>query len=151
MMKTSWAFGGCECTQLLDFRYYHQACLKVWKYGGASSKGRGQKSGGGAVRTGPKSRGRTRLSRPFWIFFSFFYRKNTTKTISILVKTNSFVRFFEEIDDPTNHFEINLPLMKKTLGFVWGIIFSKFWWSPWFHAKNHSPQTFQPAVYLRVF
>ena len=24
----------------------------------------------------------------------------------------------------------------------------KFWWLPWFPAKNHSPQTFQPAVYI---
>ena len=22
MMKSSWAFGGCECTELSDFRYY---------------------------------------------------------------------------------------------------------------------------------
>ena len=38
-----------------------QACLKVWKSGGASSKGRGQKSGGGgAVRTGPKTNKQTK-------------------------------------------------------------------------------------------
>ena len=24
---------------------------------------------------------------------------------------------------------------------------TKFWWSPWFPAKNHPPQTFQPQVY----
>ena len=24
---------------------------------------------------------------------------------------------------------------------------SNFWWLPWFPAKNHSPQTFQPPVY----
>ena len=36
--------------------------------------------------------------------------KKRTKTIRILVKTNSFVRFLEEIDDPINLFEINLPL-----------------------------------------
>ena len=32
--------------------------------------------------------------------------KKRTKTRRILVKTNSFVRFLEEIDDPKNHFEI---------------------------------------------
>ena len=26
---------------------------------------------------------------------------------------------------------------------------SKFWWLPWFPAKNHSPQTVQLAVYIR--
>ena len=28
----------------------------------------------------------------------------------MVVKSNSFVRFLEEIDDPKNHFEINWPL-----------------------------------------
>ena len=32
--------------------------------------------------------------------------KKRTKTSRILVKTNSFVRFLEEIDEPKNHFEI---------------------------------------------
>ena len=41
-----------------------------------------------------------------WSIFS----KKRTKTGGIVVKTNSFVRFLKEIDDPRNHFEINLPL-----------------------------------------
>ena len=41
--------------------------------------------------------------------------KKRTKTIRILVKTNSFVRFLEEIDDPINHFEIKLPLTATVL------------------------------------
>ena len=40
--------------------------------------------------------------------------KKRPKTRRILVKTNSFVRFLEEIDDPINHFEINLPLIKQS-------------------------------------
>ena len=41
--------------------------------------------------------------------------KKRTKTIRILVKTNGFVRFLEEIDDLINHFEINLPLHTRKL------------------------------------
>ena len=40
--------------------------------------------------------------------------KKRTKTSRILVKTNSFVRFLEEIDDPKNHFEITWPLKHHT-------------------------------------
>ena len=36
--------------------------------------------------------------------------KKPTKTSRILVKMNLFVRFFEEINDPKNLFEINWPL-----------------------------------------
>ena len=27
---------------------------------------------------------------------------------------------------------------------------TKFWWLPWFPAKNYPPQTFQPPVYVTV-
>ena len=45
-----------------------------------------------------------------WFFGVIDFLQKRTKTIRILVKTNSFVRFLEEIDDPINHFEVNLPL-----------------------------------------
>ena len=39
---------------------------------------------------------------------------------------------------------------EENLGFLmWYHFFSKFWWLPWFQAKNHSHQTFQPAEYHR--
>ena len=50
------------------------------------------------------------ISKGFFGVFNFFQKKRT-KTCRIVVKTNSFIRFFEEIDDPQNHFEINLPLV----------------------------------------
>ena len=56
------------------------------------------------------------FSRPFWIFFS---RKNF---------------FFCFIPMKTSQ-----SLLVSKDG-------SKFWWLPWIPAKNHSPQTFQPAV-----
>ena len=42
-----------------------------------------------------------------WFLESLISSKKRTKTIRIVVKTNSFVRFLEEIDDSKNHFEIN--------------------------------------------
>ena len=36
----------------------------------------------------------------------------------IVVKSNSFVHFLEEIDDPKSHFEINWPLELPTLQYV---------------------------------
>ena len=45
-----------------------------------------------------------------WFFEMVDFLQKTNKTIRLLVKMNSFVRFLEEIDDPINHFEINLPL-----------------------------------------
>ena len=45
--------------------------------------------------------------------------------------------------------------MKKTLGFIWGIIFFEILMItlavvPWFQAKNHSLQTFQLAVIIEI-
>ena len=37
--------------------------------------------------------------------------KIRTKTSRILVKTNSFVRFLEEFDDPISHFEVNFSFL----------------------------------------
>ena len=42
--------------------------------------------------------------------------KKRPKTSLIVVKLNSFVRFFEDI--PKNHFEINWPLVVKTYSFI---------------------------------
>ena len=44
--------------------------------------------------------------------------KKRTKTSRILVKTNSFVCFLEEIHDPPNHFEITWPL-RRLNKFIW--------------------------------
>ena len=38
--------------------------------------------------------------------------KKRTKTRRSVVKTNSFIRFLEEIDDTKNHFEITWPLVR---------------------------------------
>ena len=32
--------------------------------------------------------------------------------------------------------------MKTTLGFIWGTIFLKFWWSPWFPVQKELPILF---------
>ena len=49
-----------------------------------------------------------------WFFGSVNFLQKTNENKStwgiIVVKSNSFVHFFEEIDDPKNHFEINWPL-----------------------------------------
>ena len=45
------------------------------------------------------------------IFWPRILPKNERKHVTyVLVKTNSFVHFLEEIDDLQNHFEINWPL-----------------------------------------
>ena len=55
--------------------------------------------------------------------------KKRMKTSHIVVKMNSFVRFFEEIDDPKNHFEINWPL--ENINFIYTVgDRKKFWAQP---------------------
>ena len=61
------------------------------------------------------------LSRPFFIFF---FQKNIFFCL-ILMKTSQ-------------------SLLVSKDG-------SKFWCLSWFPAKNHSPQTFQPGVYVKNF
>ena len=39
---------------------------------------------------------------------------------------------------------ISMKISRRFLDIKNGL---KFWWLPWFPAKNHSPQTFQPPVY----
>ena len=41
---------------------------------------------------------------------------------------------------------LNLKKMKTSQSLLVSKDVSKFWWLPWFPAKNHSPQTFQLAV-----
>ena len=52
----------------------------------------------------------------FFGVVDFLQKTNEKKSIwgIIVVKSNSFVRFLEEIDDPKNHFEINWPLQGAT-------------------------------------
>ena len=49
-----------------------------------------------------------------WLFgvFDFLQETNENKSIKgiIVVKSNSFIRFFKEIDDPKDRFEINWHL-----------------------------------------
>ena len=52
------------------------------------------------------------ISKRFFEVVDFLQKTNENKSTwgIIVVKSNSFVRFLEEIDDPKNHFEINWPL-----------------------------------------
>ena len=63
--------------------------------------------------------------QPLGFLGSSISSKKRTKRSRIVVKTNSFVRFLEEMDDPKNHFEINLPL-KVLYNFKFSV-FLKFW------------------------
>ena len=49
----------------------------------------------------------------FYGVVDFLHKTNENKSTwgIIEVKSNLFVRFLEEIDDPKNHFEINWPLV----------------------------------------
>ena len=49
------------------------------------------------------------ISKSFFGVVDFLQKTNENKSTwgIIVVKSNSFVRFLEEIDDPKNHFEIN--------------------------------------------
>ena len=52
------------------------------------------------------------ISKWFFGVVDFLQKTNENKSTwgIIAVKSNSFIRFLEEIDDPKNHFEINWPL-----------------------------------------
>ena len=52
------------------------------------------------------------ISKWFFGVFDFLQKTNENKSTwgIIVVKSNSFVRFLEEIEDTKNHFEINWPL-----------------------------------------
>ena len=54
-----------------------------------------------------------------WLFgvFDFLQKTNENKSTwgIIVVKSNLFLRFLEEIDDPKNHFEINWPLVRAAI------------------------------------
>ena len=52
--------------------------------------------------------------------FNFFLKPNENKSTwgIIVVKSNSFVPFLEEIDDLKNHFEINWPLAGRQKPFL---------------------------------
>ena len=52
------------------------------------------------------------ISKSFLGVFDFLQKTNENKSIwgIIVVKSNSFVRFFEEIEDIKTAFEINWPL-----------------------------------------
>ena len=53
------------------------------------------------------------ISKMFFGVVDFLQKTNEKNPIwgIIVVKPNSFVRFFEEIDDPKKLFEINWPLV----------------------------------------
>ena len=53
------------------------------------------------------------ISKWFFGVVDFLQKMNGNKSTwgIIVVKSNSFVRFLEEIDDPKNHFEIIWPLV----------------------------------------
>ena len=55
------------------------------------------------------------ISKWFFGVFDFLQKTNENKSIwgIIVVKSNSFVRFLEEIEDIKTPFEINWPLGKK--------------------------------------
>ena len=51
-------------------------------------------------------------STRFFGVVNFLQKTDENKSTIIVVKSNSLVRFLEEIDDPKNHFEINWPLQE---------------------------------------
>ena len=53
------------------------------------------------------------ISKSFFGVIDFLQKTNENKSTwgIIVVKSNLFIRFLEETDDPKNHFEINWPLI----------------------------------------
>ena len=61
------------------------------------------------------------ISKWFFDVFDFLQKTNENKSIRgiIVVKSNSFVRFLEEVEDIKTPFEINWPLKKLTRKQCW--------------------------------
>ena len=57
------------------------------------------------------------ISKWYFGFVDFLQKTNENKSTwgIIVVKSNLFVPFLEEIDDPKNRFEINWPLAKEEI------------------------------------